>query len=796
MNFFKKSVFGIITLAAVSFADNPISSYHYNADPAAIATDDTFYIIADVDDENNPSDGSKYNGMKYLYAFSSKDMKNWTDHGMILSSEKREGVDGRTYDGESGFVHGGIWASGITIKDGVFYIIHTNGGGVGLVASKDIAGPYKDPVGKYLVSWDGLVNCGNIAWCFDPGIFVDDDGKAYMTYGGGQEDGKQGYGENFDIFPFDEFSYDKVSISEANRHSISGTNKSFEASYIHKRNGIYYLSYNDQSQAISYATSKNIYGPYTYQGVFIENPAKINGKGGNNHHGVAKFKDKWYAVYHERRLVASSEAPMFLGATSLDGGNHRSTSIDELKWTGDKMDVVEFSEEGPAQISNFDPYQTYKALTSSKQRNVRSRTLWAANQPVTHVLLPLTTKESWIRVSGVDFGTGAAKFSVTAGSEVSGNKVEIHTGSANGALAGSCEIPKTSKKTDFKPTECEMDPTVLKGVVDQLFLVFKGSQDSTMGITHWEFIPKNATPRAPFGGKAWSIPGKIQAEDFDVPGTGIANKTYSDKTVGNAACEKGSDSECSTYREDTDVDIKKVGSGHVIGWNEEGEWLEYTVDVAETGDYTMYAAVAANGSTSSFKLSVDGIDLTKEPLAVPAAVKLGDSETEVYDDFNKVKANVYLTAGEHILRVTVVGSWFDFDYFNFEKGKDTEDSSPVGEEEHAESSSAVADGSSASTESSNSSVVESSSSALVNSSASVVTSSSSSATTDLTAIIAPVRVGFVPGTYKVFDAQGKFLGNVNLVDSNVRNTLKNANYKAGVYILRGKGVSLKVNTIK
>ena len=77
---------------------------------------------------------------------------------------------------------------------------------------------------------------------------------------------------------------------------------------------------------------------------------------------------------------------------------------------------------------------------------------------------------------------------------------------------------------------------------------------------------------------------------------------------------------------------KATGSN---GYNSEGDWLEYTVDVKEEGDYTMFAAVAAAGSTSSFKLSLDGKDITEE-LSVPAA----SSGEDNYDEYNKVKANV------------------------------------------------------------------------------------------------------------------------------------------------------------
>ena len=92
----------------------------------------------------------------------------------------------------------------------------------------------------------------------------------------------------------------------------------------------------------------------------------------------------------------------------------------------------------------------------------------------------------------------------------------------------------------------------------------------------------------------------------------------------------------------------------------------------EAGDYTMFAAVAAAGNTSSFKLSLDGKDLTEE-IAVPAA----SSGEENYDDYNKVKANVTLPAGEHVLRFTVTGAWLDIDYFTFVKGANATDPEPI-----------------------------------------------------------------------------------------------------------------------
>ncbi len=165
--------------------------------------------------------------------------------------------------------------------------------------------------------------------------------------------------------------------------------------------------------------------------------------------------------------------------------------------------------------------------------------------------------------------------------------------------------------------------------------------------------PADPVPREPFGGKIAEIPGKIEAENFDIPGTGKENKTYSENDADDHGIENGGES----YREGTGVDIYKKATGYVVGYNQEGEWLEYTVNVKEAGDYMMTASVATDNSTSGFTLSIDGNSIAEVPLS-------GTS----WDEFVDVKTKVTLPAGEHILRMTVTGSWFDVDYFAFSNG--------------------------------------------------------------------------------------------------------------------------------
>ena len=248
-------------------------------------------------------------------------------------------------------------------------------------------------------------------------------------------------------------------------------------------------------------------------------------------------------------------------------------------------------------------------------------------------------------------------------------------------------------------------------------------------------------PRKPFKGEALAIPGKIEMEDFDINGVGQGNTTYSETDAeDHGATSNGGKS----YREGTGVDIYKKADGYIVGFNQVGEWLEYTVKVAATGTYTMNASVASANNTSSFKLSMDGKDITEE-IAVPQATSGEDN----YDEYNTVEAKVDLTEGEHILRFTVTGDWMDIDYVNFsdeEKSEETPTPEPGTEEG-----------------------------------------------------LRLGKVNLVRGsaeTLKVFSAIGKFLGRLEMQNvGSVREmseSLRRAGYAPGVYFVRGSEVAQRV----
>ncbi|WP_407444162.1 endo-1,4-beta-xylanase [Fibrobacter sp.] len=187
-------------------------------------------------------------------------------------------------------------------------------------------------------------------------------------------------------------------------------------------------------------------------------------------------------------------------------------------------------------------------------------------------------------------------------------------------------------------------------------------------------------PQTPFDGKAATIPGKIEAEKFDVPGVGYGTASYSDTDVGNNACadnNKTKAKDCATnYRPDTDVDIKTSGTGYVVGWGATDEWLEYTVDVTEAGTYSMFAA-ASSGGGGSYKLSLVNSDGTLSDLTKTITVAAAANEDD-FDNFAKNSVNVnFEKAGKQIIRFTIVKGYVDFDYMTFVAGADAEDPEPI-----------------------------------------------------------------------------------------------------------------------
>jgi arabinoxylan arabinofuranohydrolase len=434
-NEFKRLLFCYFTVSSFLFssatAHNPIISQKYTADPSAMIYNDRIYVYCSRDDNNRDN----YDIVDYTL-ISSDDLVNWTDHGEVFKVPRDAKWAQHAY------------APSCIHRDGKFYLYFPDGGdAIGVAVADKPEGPFQDPLGKALIN-RSMPNC-NVPWVFDPCAFIDDDGQAYLYFGGGDRE----TGRNLRVIKLN-----KDMISVDGEAVTIEARESFEAAYMHKHNGTYYFSYaTTGASKIDYLTSKDPMTGFTYAGTLFDNPT-LNGqninRNNNNHTSVIFFKDKWYLFYHDRRL--SNEV------------YKRNVSVDLLTYNANgKINKVTCTSEGPPQIKHLNPYDTVQAETMDRQKGIKTDICSEGG-----IMLTSLSDGDYTSISGVDFGEGAKKFEVRAASASSGGSIELRLGSTNGKLAGTCNISSTGGWSTWETFTC--DVTGCSGIQD-LYLVYKGT---------------------------------------------------------------------------------------------------------------------------------------------------------------------------------------------------------------------------------------------------------------------------------------------------------------------------------
>ena len=161
-------------------------------------------------------------------------------------------------------------------------------------------------------------------------------------------------------------------------------------------------------------------------------------------------------------------------------------------------------------------------------------------------------------------------------------------------------------------------------------------------------------PRQAYKGNPISLPGTLQAENFDEGAEGIA---YHDSD--------NTDEGKTSYRSDNGgVDIVTGNGGHAIGYTSSGEWLEYTVDVKEAGNYSYDATVSSGSTSSSFSLSLNtdaGLKSLTGSIPVPCV------KENNWDNYRTVhgRLSIPLEEGKQVIRINITGSSCNIDKIHF-----------------------------------------------------------------------------------------------------------------------------------
>ena len=360
------SVLLLATCITPLWADYPIASHRYLADPTPLVTKDRVYIYCSNDDES-PVEGS-YN-IPNVVCVSSSDMKNWTDHGSVFRASEETKWAKKT------------WAPGAIERDGKFFLYFGNGGGnIGVVAGDSPTGPFKDVLGKPLIEHGtpGVQPAKNM-WLFDPGVFIDDDGQAYIYFGGNGDDNVRVAKLKKDMITLD---------GEVMKMTAPNF---FEAAWVNKYKGVYYFSYSTTPKAgmrFDYMTSDKPTSGFTYRGVVSDQPPINN----NNHHAAQfEFKGHWYHVYHNRIVAKEAGIPT---------GFRRNLALEEFTYKPDgSINKVEFTTNGVKQQGSLNPFVKVEAETFNAQKGVETIPCDEGGMCLTEL-----ANGDWVKLAGVDFG--------------------------------------------------------------------------------------------------------------------------------------------------------------------------------------------------------------------------------------------------------------------------------------------------------------------------------------------------------------------------------------------------------
>ena len=451
--------------------NNPIIEQHYGADPFALVYDDTVYFYMTADAYEYDASGAikenTYGKIRSLYVVSTKDMINFTDHGEITIA----GAGGATKWAHNSWAPAAAWKV-IDGKPKFFLYFADNGGGIGVVTSDSPVGPFVDELGHGLIRRD-MENCGNVEWLFDPAVLVDDDGKAYIYFGGGVPKGMASHPMTARCAQLGD---DMMSLVDVPK-TIDAPYL-FEDSGIHKYGDTYYYTYCSnfsvdkegtaeygmENGEICVMTSKSPLGPFTFSERILKNPGFYFGVGGNNHHAIFKFKDQWYITYHTRMLETAQEIVK----------GYRSTSIDEFSFNEDgTIGNIKMTKADRRQVGALNPYETINGATFAVMGGVDTAPADEVSKKYGcgNLLLTAIDTGDFVKLQGVDFGDkGATTIKATVKTNGKDGVIRVTTKFPNGEVAG--YLPIKADSADTTTFEAKLDAPIT-GLQD-VFFTFSG----------------------------------------------------------------------------------------------------------------------------------------------------------------------------------------------------------------------------------------------------------------------------------------------------------------------------------
>ncbi len=419
----------------IALAQNPFITDQFTADPSARVFGDKVYLFPSHDILATPGKGRVgWFCMEDYHVFSSSNLTDWTDHGIVVTQNKIPWVKPDSYS---------MWAPDCIYRNGKYYFYFPttpkdSSYGKGFAIGVAIA---DKPEGPYVPQSTPIKNVHGI----DPNVFIDKDGQAYLYWASGNI-----YAAKLKDNML-ELASDPVILKDLPTKGLK------EGPFLFERNGIYYLTYPhvaDKTEQLEYAIGNNPLGPFKVTGVIMDESPEC----WTNHHSIVQYKNQWYLFYHHNDL-----SPNFDKARSV------------------RIDSLFFNKDGT--IKKVIPTLRGVGLTDATKQIQIDRYTAKSDKAVSIAFLDTANRfegwktifnkaGGWIQYNSVDFGKKKLKSVNIKTLANTGGILEVRLDHPDSPVIAQIKIPKTSEWKTIKTTLSSFSPGI-----HNLFLSLKENSD-------------------------------------------------------------------------------------------------------------------------------------------------------------------------------------------------------------------------------------------------------------------------------------------------------------------------------
>jgi hypothetical protein len=415
----------ILFFLAISFhvcAQNPFIRDQFTADPSARVFNGRIYVYPSHDILAAVGKGRVgWFCMEDYHVFSSDNLTDWKDHGVIVKQNEVPWVLKDSYS---------MWAPDCIFRNGKYYFYFPTTpkdttGGKGFTIGVAVA---DNPEGPFTLRPEPIKKVRGI----DPNVFIDKDGQAYLYWSAGNIYGAKLTNDMLEL------ATDPKILGELPAKGLK------EGPYMIERNGVYYLTYphvENKTERLEYAIGDNPLGPFKFAGVIMdESPTGC----WTNHQSFIQFKDQWYIFYHHNDYSPGFDKARSVRIDSLsfnaDGSIRKVTPT--LRGVGItnagkqiQMDRYSKMSDTGASINFIDSLNVFNGWKTT-----------------------LDSPGAWIRYNAVDFGNDPMKFLSIKAKSTRGGTLQVRLN--NGTILSQIKIGSNDNWDVYKANVERIPPGI------------------------------------------------------------------------------------------------------------------------------------------------------------------------------------------------------------------------------------------------------------------------------------------------------------------------------------------------